>query len=91
MHHVDAFVGCGKRVGEHPGAVRAVIVDDEDVGIWKGLQDALDDAFKFLELVEKGHDDECALAGRRGYFINRSQEMGKVQSAVFVRGAVTTS
>ena len=91
MHHVDAFVGCGKCLGENPGAVRAVIVDDKNMSTWKCSQRSFNYPSKILPLVKSGQNDKRANIRRRGHFANRSQEMGNVQSAVFVRGAVTTS
>ena len=73
------------------GAIRAVIFDDQDVSIFRRSQSALNDAFEARELVESGNDNKRALAGKWSHLVNRSQEIGKVQSAVFVRGAVTTS
>ena len=62
VHDVHA-VGVGQRqfVGELTGAVRAAVVDDEDVDVGQGLVHPADDQRQVLPLVVGGDDDQSAL------------------------------
>ena len=90
VHDVHA-VGVGQRqfVGELTGAVRAAVVDDEDVDVGPGLVHPADDQRQVLPLVVGGDDDQtCADSGVQ---LARGRSCGSSFGATLVGRCVVTA
>src|SRR4051812_25719124 len=60
MDHLDSRVAGGQLVGQLPGAVRGVVVDDEHVQIGLRLAEATDDPAQVVGLVVRRHHHDAA-------------------------------
>ena len=57
------LVGCGQRIGEYPGSVRGIVVDNEDLAVPHDLQHGIDERRNVVALVVGGHNDPCPGGG----------------------------
>ena len=64
VHDLDVRIGLGQLVRDVAGAVRAVVVHDQQVGLGQRGPDPAGDRFQVLPLVVSRHDDD-GLADRR--------------------------
>ncbi len=63
MKDVDARIARRQRVGDGPGAVGRVVVDDQDIDGGNGREQVCDHAFDAGGLVVGGRDDENPAPG----------------------------
>src|ERR1700754_2886181 len=64
VHHLYVRVRLGQLVGQVPGAVWAVVVNDQQVSVRDGLADPPAHDLQVLPLVVSGHHNENAARGR---------------------------
>jgi hypothetical protein len=70
--HVDAAQLGGGGLGDVGGAVGAVVVDDEDVGVGQGGAGATKELVDVLRLdVRRGDDERAHLPQTSGYLLQR--------------------
>ena len=74
-------VGEGQLVGELAGAVRAAVVDDQNVHVGTGVLHPSDDQRQVLPLVVGGDDDQSALT----WAFPRARARRHVSSSIFRR------
>src|ERR1019366_7126372 len=72
VQHVDAGVLRRELVSEFPGAVRAVVIHDQQVSIRHRAANPADDGFQALPLVVGGDDDRY-VPGRAAGWVRTSQ------------------
>jgi hypothetical protein len=63
VQHLDVRIGFGKLVGQVPGPIGTVVVDDEQIGVRDRTAQASGDGLQVLPLLIRRHDDGNTLDG----------------------------